>query len=88
MPNEAKAKEAIHLRITMAGLARVHDRYLRGMSAALVVGDELARDYKWVSELERILLGSGYLSPQEIRDRHLRANAKWRPEYDQPDEVN
>jgi hypothetical protein len=82
MPDETRAKRTINLQITMAGLARVHDRYLRGMSHALVLGDSLARDYKWISELERILLGSGYLTVEEINRRHLLANEHWKPEFD------
>ena len=66
----------------MAGLARVHDRYLRGMAHALVLGDSLEKDYRWVSELEKILLGSGYLTSEEILKRHSAANAHWLPEYD------
>ena len=80
--NPAKAKEAIHLRITMAGLARVHDRYLRGMQHGLVLGDELDKDFKWIGELERILLGSGYLDVADLKKRHLMVNARWKPEFD------
>jgi hypothetical protein len=82
MPNPLRAKDTINLQITMAGLARVHDRYLRGMQHGLVLGDELQKDYNWISELERILLGSGYLSREEIRKRHLLVNEKWKPEFD------
>lgn len=83
MPNASRAKEKVWLEISMAGLARVHDRYLKGMEHAIVLGDELARDYRWISEIERILLGKGYLTAEEIRKRHLMTNARWLPEYDQ-----
>lgn len=82
MPDPLRAKHKTYLQITMAGLARVHDRYLRGMKSALVLGDSLEKDYRWISELERILIGSGYLSREEIHKRHIEADALWRPEYD------
>jgi len=83
MPNDFRAKNTIDLRITMAGLARVHDRYLRGMQHGLVLGDSLEKDYRWISEIERILLGSGYLSQAEIHQRHMLVNEHWKPEFDQ-----
>jgi len=85
MPNPSKAKHTIDLRITMAGLARVHDRYLRGMQHGLILGDALEKDYRWIDEIERILLGNGYLSVEEIHKRHLLVNAHWKPEYDWPE---
>jgi hypothetical protein len=86
VPNAQKAKATINLCITMAGLARVHDRYLRGMQHGLVLGDALEKDYRWIDEIERILLGSGYLSADEIHNRHLLVNEHWKPEYDKPEE--
>jgi len=82
MPNPNRAKRTIDLRITMAGLARVHDRYLRGMQHGLVLGDALEKDYRWISEIEQILLGSEYLSVEEIHKRHLLVNVHWKPEFD------
>lgn len=82
MPNAARAKDTINLQITMAGLARVHDRYLRGMQHGLVLGDSLEKDYRWIDELERILLGNGYLSHEEIQKRHMLVNVHWKPEFD------
>lgn len=82
MPNSARAKDTINLQITMAGLARVHDRYLRGMKAGLVLGDSLDKDYRWIDELERILLGSGYLTHDEIHVRHMLVDINWKPEFD------
>lgn len=88
MPNANRAKDKINLQITMQGLARVHDRYLRGMQQGLVLGDDLVKDYKWIDELERILLGNGYLSREEIHLRHAQVNARWKPEYDINKEEN
>lgn len=85
MPNQSRERDTIDLRITMAGLARVHDRYLRGMQHGLVLGDSLEKDYRWIDEIERILLGSGYLSVTEIHTRHLLVNEHWKPEFDSDD---
>lgn len=85
MPNKLRAKDKINLQISMAGLARVHDRYLRGMQHGIVLGDSLEKDYRWINELERILIGNGYLSVEEIYKRHLLVNANWKPEYDLPE---
>ncbi len=82
MPNEARAKDKQILQITNAGLARVHDRYLKGMKASLVLGDSLEKDMRWIAELERVLIGSGYLSREEIHRRHKRVDEKWKPEFD------
>jgi len=82
MPNKLRAKDTIDLRITMAGLARVHDRYLRGMQHGLVLGDALEKDYRWINEIERVLLGNGYLSLEEVHKRHLLVNENWKPEFD------
>lgn len=80
MPNPDKAKNTIDLRITMEGLARVHDRFLRGMQHGLVLGDSLEKDYRWIGEIERVLIGSGYLSREDIAIKHLLVNEHWRPE--------
>jgi hypothetical protein len=82
MPNANRAREKTILEISMAGLARVHDRYLRGCSSSLVLGDSLEKDRRWLAEIERILIGSNYMTHAEIRARHLAANAHWLPEYD------
>jgi len=83
--NPDKATEKINLQITMAGLARVHDRYLRGMQHGLVLGDDLDKDYRWINELERILIGSGYLSIEDIHKKHMMINQNWKPEFDRKD---
>jgi hypothetical protein len=47
-----------------------------------VLGDSLEKDRRWLAEIERILIGSNYMTHAEIRARHLAANAHWLPEYD------
>ena len=86
MPNPHRAHEKWVLEISMAGLARVHDRYLRGMQHGFVLGDELSRDYRWINEIERVLLGSGYLTHAEIHQMHMLVNERWKPEFDQKPE--
>ena len=88
MPDPSRAKRTVNLQITMAGLARVHDRYLRGMQQGLVLGDALEKDYRWIDHLERILIGSGYLSVAEIHQRHLLVNENWKAEFDMEKEPN
>ena len=86
MPNPSKAGEVIHLAITMQGLARVHDRYLRGCKWGLVLGDALEKDLRWVAEIERILIGNGYYTDEDVRKKHLEVEAHWLPQYDHDEE--
>lgn len=82
MPNIAREKDTIDLRLTMSGLARLHDRFLRGMAHGLVLGDALEKDYRWISEIERILLGNGYYDAADIQKVHMMVNTNWKPEFD------
>lgn len=79
--NPAKSSQTIHLAITMAGLARVHDRYLRGMRYGVVLGDQLDKDLRWVAEIERILIGSGYYDGADLRRKYLEAEVVWQPAH-------
>lgn len=82
MPNIAREKDTIDLRLTMAGLARLHDRYLRGMQHGMVLGDALEKDYRWIGEIERVLLGNGYYDAADIQKVHQMVNVNWKPEFD------
>lgn len=82
MPNPARGSESTHLAITMVGLARLHDRYLRGMKWGLVLGDALEKDMRWIAEIERILIGSGYYDAADVRQKHLEVDGNWLPQHD------
>lgn len=83
--NANKAGVFLNYRLTMEGAARLHDRFLRGMQHGAVLGDALTEDYNWISRLERVLLGMGYLAIEEIHNRHLLVNEHWKPEFDHDD---
>lgn len=82
LADETKAGTKLYFQITMEGLARLHDRCLRGMQHSGVLGDALAADYRWIGSIERELLGNGYLDAGEIRKRHEIVNPNWKVEYD------
>lgn len=73
MPNPRKQNEVVALDMNMKALARVHYFYVKGVESAQVLTEEQCKlHYDFIEEMERILVGSGYLTEKEIKERHTK----------------
>ncbi len=80
--DQSKAAMLLNFELTMEGLARLHDRCLRGLHSSAVLGDALDGDYRFIGALERELLGHDYLTIEEINRRHMLVDPHWKIEFD------
>lgn len=80
--DQGKAAMLLNFELSMEGLARLHDRCLRGLHQSSVLGDALDGDYRFIGFLERELLGHDYLTVEEINRRHMLVDPHWKIEFD------
>lgn len=73
MPNPAKAKLRAVLDLKMSTLSTMHAFYIKGLETCPVLTTEQVRDaYDFLENVEKLLIGTGYLTQREVNARHTR----------------
>ncbi len=61
------------LDLKLRTLAQVHLFYVKGFENSVILSEEQVREgYSFIENVEKILIGTGYMGEREIKSRHKR----------------
>lgn len=67
--DSSKKNYRIAIEMSMVSLARLHKFYLQGFGWSIEPPEEVQKANQFLHNIEKILIGSGYLTEGEIRAR-------------------